>query len=161
MYIWTLSKKGKMNVNLYIRRKDQMCGTGRLPQDSRQRVPWKLFIGESSEATYLDSSPGLIAMIFPSTTAWQPRIAAETKSLCTWTNIILRQKGFIHERWLTLNIARSRINRSGKVFFDNSLVICNSSFQSRTWPGIWSSCPSLLILASTRKSREWRYDEGV
>ena len=51
-------------------------------------------------------------------------------------------------RWRpTLNIARSRISLSGRFFFGNSLVICNSSFQSRTWPGIWSSWPSLLMFA--------------
>ena len=42
--------------------------------------------------------------MLPSTTAIAPRVAAATKSLCT------------------LNIARSLIKRSGKVFLGNSLV---------------------------------------
>uniref|UniRef100_A0A6B0UCI2 Putative secreted protein n=1 Tax=Ixodes ricinus TaxID=34613 RepID=A0A6B0UCI2_IXORI len=69
----------------------------------------------------LVSSPGLMAMTFPSTTATAPRVAAATKSLCT------------------LKTARSRSSRSGSVFRGSSRVVCSSSFQSRVCPGMCSS----------------------
>ena len=80
---------------------------------------------------YLESSPGFIAIILLSTTAIAPLVAAFTKSLCT------------------LNMARSLINLSGNERLGNSFVACISSFQSREWPGIWSSCPSLDAFESS------------
>lgn len=72
----------------------------------------------------LASSPGLMAITFPSITAIAPLVAAATKSL--WT----------------LKIALSLKRRSGSVLRGSSLVVWSSSFQSRVWPGICSSYPS-------------------
>lgn len=79
------------------------------------------------------SSPGFKAKTFPSTTAIAPRVAADTKS--PWT----------------LNRARSRRSLWGRLLFGSSLLDCNSSFQSRVWPGICSSYPSLNDDASSAR----------
>lgn len=49
----------------------------------------------------------------------------------------------------TLKMALSLNKRSGRFLRGSSLVVCNSSFQSRVWPGICSSYPSFDEKAKT------------
>lgn len=56
---------------------------------------------------------------------------------------------------LTLNIARSLISLSGRVFFDNSRVVWISSFQSRVCPGMCSSYPKRVEKAVKEMKNIW------
>ena len=77
----------------------------------------------------LASSPRLMAITFPSMTAIAPRVAAETKSEWTWSDIVIIIVIMII-MILTLKIALSLSSRSGRFFLGSSRVVCSSSLQS-------------------------------